>query len=273
MAAAPPPVGKAGMPESRRTTATAPTPNKPAIPSKASTMYDTTISMGAPLLGTAYLAEAHRGGPLRAALPPAAAVDCARRDGPPAAPTRRRSAALEPRMQLNRRTFLTLGAAAAAVAAAGVGGVGITLFRWWDQPAEAGFRYLSPDEAAFVRAYAEAAFPSTEAVPFAPATAGLDHFIDAALESMPSDIGKALRTLLHAMDASTLPTEGAHFSALSVDARAATLLGWMNADDANLRGIGDMLTLIVGMGYTSHPTVAPFFRAMHGCAFGLEYGS
>lgn len=176
-------------------------------------------------------------------------------------------------MPLNRRTFLTLGAAAAAVTAASLGGAGLTLYAWWDQPADTGFRYLSPDEAAFVRAYAEAAYPSTEAVPFAPTTAGLDHFIDAALESMPSDIGKALRTLLHVMDAATLPTHGARFTALAVAERAHAIEGWMQADDPNLRGIGNMLTLIVGMGYTSHPTVAPFFRAMHGCAFGLEYGS
>lgn len=176
-------------------------------------------------------------------------------------------------MQLTRRHFLGLAAAATGAGALALGAAGVTLSTWWDQPVAAGFRHMSADEAAFVRALAAAAFPSTPQVPFDAETAELDHFVDASMDSLAPEIRKALRMLLHGLDAFTLPTHGAHLSALPLAARQDVLMGWLRADNAELRGVGNMLTLILGMGYTTHPTVAPYFRAMHGCAFGREYGA
>ena len=176
-------------------------------------------------------------------------------------------------MQVTRRHLLGLAAAATGAAAIGLATAGVTVATWWDAPIAPGFRNLSADEARFVRALASAAFPTTPTVPFDAESAGLDQFVDTSMDALAPDIRKALRALLHALDASTLPTRGARLSSLDLAARQDVLMGWLGSSSPEVRGVGNMLTLILGIGYTTHPQVAPYLRAMHGCAFGREYGA
>ena len=67
-------------------------------------------------------------------------------------------------------------AAAAALTAAGAAGAGAVAWRWWDQPAHAGWGFLSSSEVDFLEALADALFPPGGTPPLAGADAGLARF-------------------------------------------------------------------------------------------------
>jgi hypothetical protein len=180
---------------------------------------------------------------------------------PPTGPSRDRP-------RITRRQLLALGA---AVAAAGTVGTGATVASWWNQAPVGTFRHLSAPEAEFIRAVAGAMFPTTQTIPFDAENAGIDHFLDEAMANLPDELQKALRLLLHGLDAWPRLGRWSRFSELPLDARQDIIQGWNDSSLPEIRAIGNMLTLLVGIGYTTHPDVAPWFRSMHGCAFGREF--
>ena len=168
-------------------------------------------------------------------------------------------------MKITRRHVLALTAAAAASAG---GGVGLVATRWWDQPAGAGFRVLSTEEATFVSALAAAAWPATEAVALDGGAAGLDHFLDELLAVSPQIPRDLLRTLFHALDLWPVPTRGARFTSLRAADRDAVFMGWIDSELAEVRSAVQGVVLLLGMGYSTHPDVVSFMSPMFGCGFG-----
>jgi hypothetical protein len=168
-------------------------------------------------------------------------------------------------MQITRRHLLALGT---ATAAAGLIGVGATAVHWWDQPPHAGFKQLSAQEAAIVRAWAAAAFPGGEAVALDGGQAGLDHFFDGVLTHTPAIQRKLLKVLLHAVNNGTLAMCGARLTTLpGPDARA--VFHQLSAHEvAEVRGAMSGLTVLLGMGYSTHPEVAPIMARWHRCGYG-----
>ena len=168
-------------------------------------------------------------------------------------------------MPITRRHLLALGAATAAAGAVTAGG---TLHHWWDQPPTSAFRALSAPEAAFVRAWAGAAFPPGSTLDVDGATAGLDRFFDATLTVLPDTQRKLIKLLLHALDTGCIAFAGRRFTALPVDHARRVFHQLSEHDLAELRGAASTLTVLLGMGYSTHPDVAPVMARWHRCGYG-----
>jgi len=168
-------------------------------------------------------------------------------------------------MKISRRHLLALGAATSAAA---VVGVGATVASWWDQPAHGELTQLSADEASFVRAWAGAAFPGGDVLALDGADAGLDRFFDGVLAHMPDTQRKLLKLLLHALDTGSLALAGARFTRLDPQ-QARRVFHRLSAHDiAEVRGAVSGLTVLLGMGYTTHPEVSPVMARWHRCGYG-----
>jgi len=168
-------------------------------------------------------------------------------------------------MTITRRHILALSA---ATAAAGALGVTSTAIHWWDQPAGASYTSLSEPEARFVRAWAGAAFPGGDVLTTDGATAGLDHFFDATLRHLPETQRKLLKLLLHALDTGSLAVATGRFSALDRTEARRVFHHLSDHEVAEIRGAASSLTVLLGMGYTIHPDVAPTMARWHPCGYG-----
>ena len=168
-------------------------------------------------------------------------------------------------MKITRRHLLALSAGTAAAGAIGAGGLAIS---WWDRPADAPFKRLSNEEAAFVRAWAGAAFPATATTPINGAQANIDHFFDEMLSAMPADTAKLLRLLINGLNDLTLATDGSHFSDLHGADQSRIFDGWIHSDVSAFRSATQSLVLLLGMGWSTHPTVAPTMQKLHSCGYG-----
>jgi len=168
-------------------------------------------------------------------------------------------------MRITRRHLLALSAGTTAAAALVAGGIAT---QWWNQPAEAPFEVLNRDEAEFVRAWASAAYPANAIIPLAGESAGLDRFFDQMLKTTPAEPAKLLRLLLHALNTATYPTDGMTFSSLPKDRRKAVFDSWIRSDLSPFRSATQSLVLLLGMGWSIHPEVAPHMRGLHSCGYG-----
>lgn len=151
--------------------------------------------------------------------------------------------------------------------AAGLG-AGLVGVSWWDRSADGSFLYIDDAEAKFIRAFSGAAWPATASIPFSGAQLNLDHFFDASLFSMEEEPRKLIRFLLHTLESSTLPTRMSFYSHLDLKARQDVLQGWLDHLLPEVRQAAQSLCILTGTGYTTHPEVSPFFKAMHGCVYG-----
>ena len=165
---------------------------------------------------------------------------------------------------LSRRALL--GAAAAVTAVLG-GGALVTLGRWWDRPPGEGYRWLSLEEAAIVRAVAGAAWPGGEVVALEGETAGLDHFFDEMLATMPETPVELLKLLLHVLDDLASLDAGTGLANLSKQARSDIVMGWLASPLPELRSATTGLVVLLGMGYTTHPEARWPFPHLYGCGY------
>jgi hypothetical protein len=168
-------------------------------------------------------------------------------------------------MRITRRHLLALTAATAAV---GTLGVAITVRNWWDQPADAPYVTLTAEEARFVRAWAGVAYPRTAAINLDGDRANLDRFFDALIMRMADEPRKLLKLLLNALDNGSRWTHGARFAELSLADREAAFADWIVSDQAEFRTALQALTLLLGMGWSIHPAVAPTMQRLHSCGYG-----
>lgn len=169
------------------------------------------------------------------------------------------------KMKITRRHLLALSAASAAATALCAGGVAT---QWWAQPADGNHRKLAAEEARFVRGFAGAAFPAGPYIALSGADAGIDDFFDAVLDGMPDITADLLRLLMHALEHAPLPIHGGRFTMLPLDKQQHVLQGWLHHDIAEFRGAVSSLLVLLGMGYTTHPDVAPIMGAWHRCGYG-----
>lgn len=156
-------------------------------------------------------------------------------------------------------TALTTGAAAAT---AGVVGA-----RWWDRPAGSGFAHLSDEEGVFIRAFAGAVYPATTLIPHDGSDLDLDHYLDEALGAMVDTQRNLIKVLLHALDSWPLPRRLDSFADLDRESQQQVVEHWTSHFRGEIRQAATSLILLVGMGYTTHPNVAPFFSALHRCGY------
>lgn len=169
-----------------------------------------------------------------------------------------------PGLPISRRTLLAmLGATAAAV---GLGGA-VTAARWWDAAPDAPFAQLSAEEAAVVRAWAQAAFPGGESASLEGGDARLDRYFDALLGALPPTQAKLMKVLLHAIEAGSLLLGGGRFTRLEEPEARAVFHSLVGHELAEVRGAVLGLTTLLGAGYTTHPDVAPQLARLHRCGY------
>lgn len=172
-------------------------------------------------------------------------------------------------MKLSRRHLLGLIAAGGALTAAtGLVGAVAVGTNWWDQPADAPFEALEQEEAAVVRAVAAAAFPGGATIALGGGEADLDRFFDGLLLALPETQRNLLKLLLHALEHGAIVGAGGRLTHLPEVEQRAFVMGLINHELAEVRGAAMSLVVLLGMGYTTHPSVAPMISAWHRCGYG-----
>lgn len=167
-------------------------------------------------------------------------------------------------MKFTRRHVFAMTALTTGAAAATAGVVGA---RWWDRPAGTGYQHLSDEEGAFLRAFAGATYPTTQAIPHDGAELDLDHYLDDALGAMVETQRNLIKVLLHALDTWPMPRRLDAFADLDRLQQQEVIEHWTTHFRGEVRQAATSLVLLVGMGYTTHPRVAPFFAALHSCGY------
>lgn len=165
-------------------------------------------------------------------------------------------------MKLSRRQLLALSGAATLAAAGGVVG------SWWNVKPGEEYRCLSLEEALFLDAVAEAAFPRGGDPELGGGEAGVSWYVDELLSGMEELQRNLLRLSLHAFDAETLPMHGSRFRHLPAPLAQEVLRGWLMSGLPELRNAFSSVYLFVGMAYTSHPTIAARLSPSFRCGFG-----
>lgn len=168
-------------------------------------------------------------------------------------------------MRITRRQVLAMSGLAAVGAAAGAGAV---LARWWDQAPGTPYRHLSTEEAAFLDHVAELVYPEGGTPEIGGRRAQVSRFLDEVWGGLAGTQRRLLRLSFHALDALTVPTHGAHFSALPVDDARDVFRAWLQHARPELRGVAQSLHIFVGGAYLSHPEVAPVLAPQFSCGWG-----
>lgn len=159
-------------------------------------------------------------------------------------------------------------AATAALALASGGAVGGLAYSWWNAPADAPYGYLSTQEAGFLVALSAAIFPPGGAPAFSGADLDADRFVDEVMGSMPEFQQHGLKLLMHALDNAAKLSDLKAFQNLERDRAEELFWTWLSGPVAEQRSAVQSLALLVGMAYTTHPEVAPFFAPWWGCGYG-----
>ena len=144
----------------------------------------------------------------------------------------------------------------------------IEVISWWDTNPDEPYHTLNTQEAMVVRAVSGAAFPTGDSIQLDGGDANLDRFFDELLRAMTRENRVLLKLLLETVDHSTLPTEANHFSKLDASTQQQYLHTWLNHNNPLLRGAVQSLIVLLGMGYTSHPTASKPLSKYFRCGFG-----
>ncbi len=168
-------------------------------------------------------------------------------------------------MSLTRRQLLQW-TAALSLAGTVVGAVEVST--WWDTPPDAPFVNLNMLEAEVVRSVAGSAFPSGDTIDLDGGNANMDRFFDSLLSAMTNENRVLLKLLLEAIDRATLPTHATHFINLSVSEQQHCIEAWLVNGNALFRGAIQSLIVLLGMGYTAHPTASSHLKRYFRCGFG-----
>lgn len=161
---------------------------------------------------------------------------------------------------ITRRQLVAGTAALAAASALAVGGVGA---HWYDQPPGTGLTLLSPDEAAFLTAFAEAIYPPGGTPSVSGAEVEIEVFVDRVLAGMPTFQQQGVKLLCHAIDAL-----GGGFTGQPLARRSAQILTWLDSPVAEIRSGVQSLILLIGMGYTTHPAAVETYADLMRCGYG-----
>ena len=167
-------------------------------------------------------------------------------------------------MKITRRHVLA--AAAAVPAAAALGGGGLAL-RWYDKAPAQGLSILSQDEYDFVQALSEAWMPPGGTPALSGADANLGQWFDELLTHMAPNQQTLLKLLLQVLDDTPLLTDAGRYTTLDLPRRIELLVGWMQSSNALFRAAIAGVIVLIGMGWTTHPEVAPGLAPMFRCGW------
>jgi hypothetical protein len=162
----------------------------------------------------------------------------------------------------SRRRFLKWGTAGALL----LGG-GTFVYRAVGRfgPAAPGYKVFDADELAVLDAACEAHFPGPPDWPLSAKEAGCTEFVDRYLGNLYPDNQLLFRSLLRALNVSTLVTHRRTFRTLSVEDRADVLQAWAESSLRIRRAGYQSLTLFIKTGYFENERVREAFSYSLGC--------
>lgn len=164
--------------------------------------------------------------------------------------------------RIDRRTLLKLaGVSGLAVAGAGWAFKALRGFG----PATAGFFVLDELEADVVRQLAIAAFPGPPEWPLSADEVGVAAFVDLYVSQLYPDLQELLRTLIRAVNASTLATHGSTMRRLPVAERLSAWKAWSVSSIAVRRAAYQSLTFAMHLGYFEDDRVREAAGFTRGC--------
>lgn len=167
-------------------------------------------------------------------------------------------------MKLTRRHVLAVAAAVPVVTALGGGALAL---RWYDKAPGQGLSMLSQDEYDFVQALAEAWMPPGGVPALSGADADLGGWFDELLTHMAPKQGTLLKMLLQVVDDSTLLSDATAYRFLPLPRRTELLVSWMHSSNSLFRSAISGVTVLIGMGWTTHPEVARVIGPMFRCGW------
>ena len=168
-------------------------------------------------------------------------------------------------MPLTRRQLLTIGGLSCLTF-----GLSATMLgrQWWNTPASAPYQNLSQQEAQMIMAISAAVFPAGAVISVNPNSLKLDHYFDSLLQQLPQMQEKLLKLLLNALNSAPYISFQSSFLAQSAVEQQRQVQDWLNHSNHLIRGAITSLIVLLGMGYSAHPEIAPYFGQMHQCGYG-----
>ena len=85
---------------------------------------------------------------------------------------------------------------------------------------------------------------------------------------MPETQAKLLKLLINALNTAPYLNLNSAFLKQSAEQQSQQLQTWLNHSNHLIRNAVTSLTILIGMGYTSHPRVSSFFARYHQCGYG-----
>ena len=170
-------------------------------------------------------------------------------------------------MMLSRRQLIKICAAVGISSGIGISALG---FRWWDVPAGVPYRKMSIEEATVLTIIAHAAFPPGPIIAQNANDLKIDRFFDHLLSNMPMVQTKLLKLLLNALNTAPYLEIKSSLSSQSSIEQQEQVEKWLNHPNYLFRNAVTSLVILIGMGYTAHPEVSPYFSQMHQCGYGVQ---
>ncbi len=164
--------------------------------------------------------------------------------------------------RFSRRVFIKRLAAGFSLAALGL--VAYRILFGKGKPA-AGNRVLTAEEMATVEAVAEAFFPGPPQVPVSAAQAQVPRFIDGYVADLPEDRARLFRLLLRGLELSTVASDRARFSRITLERRLEILEGWDKSRLYPRRTAYRSLRFACAMGYFENEAVRAAVGWRLGC--------
>lgn len=177
-------------------------------------------------------------------------------------PPPRLPASLFPAGRIERRTLLKV---------AGVAGLSVVGGAWAMRtlrgfgPPAAGYFLLDELEADVVRQLAAAAFPGPPDWPLSADEVNVAAFVDLYVSQLYADLQGLLRTLIRAVNVSTLATHGATMRLLPGPERLAAWKAWGSSTIAVRRAAYQSLTFAMHLGYFEDERVRAAGGLTRGC--------
>ena len=167
--------------------------------------------------------------------------------------------------KITRRQILAIGAASTASI---VISASATAYSWWRISPADNYVSINKIEAAFITAFAGAAYPAGDACSLDGSAAGLDRFFDQMLTNMEGSNRNQVKVLVNLVDVLPMTNHFCRFSALKRTTQTEILHQWLAAEQHLIRNAVLSLVTILGMGYTAHPEASKIIEQYHNCGFG-----
>ena len=144
----------------------------------------------------------------------------------------------------------------------------LVVYQWWNTAPDAPYTHLNTLEAQTVRLVSRAAFPKGSKHKIDGGDINLDRFFDGFIGHLNEQNASLLKLLLEGLERMPIISHASYYSSLSPQAQQSFLEDCLKSDSHLVRSAFQSLIAILGMGYTTHPSVAKQLSQYHTCGYG-----